>query len=616
MVDVASIHAHGGGFPMKRSWLLLAALVVFLAAMNRSAAAQEEPATPDAKPAPQAQAEENPEPRLMINLESDNVKAAAAAARSLGVIFTPGGKGGPEVAEVTDALIAKLTSTKGAELRREASTALGHMQAKKSLDGLKAAIGDADVQVAVAAAEAVAEVLPSDEARTFLKDRGADESENVKAGVYSALAKIAKPEDAEFLVAGLKIDNWRVQEGAVRGLERAVHAGARLQPEDYDGVALVLGSEMLNASNAAVHFLTHIRNDESLRATLAATQVRGDGSETDGSWRTRAAALRTIRELGWPTCEEALPQIISNLGDKTSNVTNTARNILVWGRKEHYVTQQDLFPILLRELEKAEALSLRAGIMREMNDDVDKQYASRVATVAAKTLEEAKEVKAEWPARARALTLLGATGYTGNIELIAECASDDVTDVHTAAGKALEQLAPLCEAERRASVPPILQPLLEKPVDWRKTAVAARAIGHYPSEEAVESLSLLLSHSVLNVRDAASQSLALYAADDALRDSVQKAAFREVASTRGAWEYGSRVLGALESPEAIPLLIRVLKDGDWHTQVSASNAVAQIATANKIANKELSDTLIQVAQSDVLQVQDAANQALRVLAKE
>jgi HEAT repeat protein len=291
---------------------------------------------------------------------------------------------------------------------------------------------------------------------------------------------------------------------------------------------------------------------------------------------------------------------------------------LNWGRKEYYVSQQDLFPILLRELEKAEALSLRAGIMREMQDDVDKQYASRVATIAAKTLEEAKDVKAEWPARARAITLLGASGYTGNIELIAQCAGDDVTDVQLAVGRALEQLAPLCEAERKATVAPILQPLLEKPVDWRKTAVAARAIGHYPSEDAVEALSLLLSHSVLNVRDGASQSLSQYAAsdDEALRDAVQKATFREVASTRGAWEFGSKVLGALESPDAIPLLIRVLKEGDWHAQVTASNAVQQIATANKIANKELSDALIQVAQSDILQVQDAANQALRVLAKE
>jgi HEAT repeat protein len=253
-----------------------------------------------------------------------------------------------------------------------------------------------------------------------------------------------------------------------------------------------------------------------------------------------------------------------------------------------------------------------------MNDDVDKQYASRVATVAAKTLEEAKDVKAEWPARARAIVLLGATGYTGNIELIAESANDDVTDVQLAAGKALEQLAPLCEAERLATVPPILQPLLEKPVDWRKTAVAARAIGHYPSEEAVEALSLLLSHSVLNVRDAASRSLSLYAAspEEALREAVQKASFREVAATRGSWEYGAKVLGALEAPEAIPLLIRILNDGNWHAQVTASEAVAQIAAANKVADKELSDALIRTAQSDVLQVQDAANQALRVLAKE
>lgn len=60
----------------------------------------------------------------------------------------------------------------------------------------------------------------------------------------------------------------------------------------------------------------------------------------------------------------------------------------------------------------------------------------------------------------------------------------------------------------------------------------------------------------------------------------------------------------------------MLQEGDWRAQVTVSSTVQQIATAHKIANKEPSDALIQVAQSDVLQVQDAANQALRVLAKE
>lgn len=561
---------------------------------------------------------ENPVPQLLKNLESDNVTIAAAAARSLGVVFAPGGKGGPEVGEATEALIAKLDSPKGADLRREAATALGRMRAQKAPEPLKKAIADEDVQVAVAAAEAVAAILPTDEARSFLKERGQDESENVKAAVFAALAKIAKPEDADYLAAGLELENWRIQKGAVEGLERAVRSGAQLDPETYDHVAAVLGNEIVNAANASVHFLTHIRNEESLRATIKATRIRGDGSETDGTWRARAMALRTLYHLGWPTCQQALPAIIDNLGDRTANVTNEARRILNWGRKEHYVSQQDLFPILLIQLEKAEPLRLRGGIMREMGNHVDRQYASRVAAVSAKTLEAAMEANEEWTARQHALILLGASGHTGNIETIAQCVHDNVGNVRNAAGTALQELAPLCDAERLAMVPPVLQPLLEKPVDWRKTAIAARAMGYYPSSEAVEPLARLLSHSVINVKDGAADALSQYAAsqDETLRESVKKATFAELGSTRGAWEYGSKVLGALKDAEAVPLLITVLRGGDWRTQSNASTAVAQIAEDNKIADKELSDTLIKVAQSEVLQVQDAANQALRVLAKD
>ena len=44
----------------------------------------------------QAATTKNPVPQLLKNLAADNAKAAASAARSLGVIFAPGGKGGEE----------------------------------------------------------------------------------------------------------------------------------------------------------------------------------------------------------------------------------------------------------------------------------------------------------------------------------------------------------------------------------------------------------------------------------------------------------------------------------------------------------------------------------------
>lgn len=562
--------------------------------------------------------EDNPVPKLLENLKSDNVTVAAAAARSLGVVFAPGGKGGEERGVATELLIAKLDSPIGAKLREESARALGRMKAESALAGIKEAIDDEDVDVAMAAAEAVANILPVDDARAFLKERGRDESENVKAAVYNAMDDIAKPEDAEFLEAGLTVDNWRVQQGAVKGLERAVRFGARIDPETYDKVAGVLGAEMLNAANAAVHFLTHIRNEESLRATIEAVDTPPTGEPDDGTWRTRAMALRTVYHLGWPTNRQALPAVIRQLGDPTANVTNEARRILNSLRNDKYLSQHDLFPLLLTELEKAETLRLRAGIMREMGGHVDRQYASRVAKVAAATLEEAMAEQSHWPARAYSATLLGASGYTGNIEAVAKCTSDDVPNVRNAAGKALEQLAPLCKPEQKAQVAEVLLPLLQQPVDWRKTAVAARASGYYPSGAAVEPLARLLSHSVINVKDAAADSLSLYAnnEDPELRASVKQYTFSELADNPGSWEYGAKVTGALQNAEAVPLLVTMLQKGNWRTQANASDAVARIAPHNKLGSKELSDTLVKVAQSEIVQVQDAANRALRALAKE
>ena len=76
--------------------------------------------------------------------------------------------------------------------------------------------------------------------------RGKEKSQTVQAAAYEGMVPLARPEDSEFLTVGLTSTNWRVQMNAVKGLERAVRAGARLKPEIYDRIASVLGNEMVN----------------------------------------------------------------------------------------------------------------------------------------------------------------------------------------------------------------------------------------------------------------------------------------------------------------------------------------------------------------------------------
>ena len=102
----------------------------------------------------------NPVPQLLRNLDANDVRVAAAAARSLGVIFSPGGKGGEELPEVTERLIEKLQVDRGNLLRKEAADALGRIRASSALETLKETMGDDEIEVALAAGTAVAKILP------------------------------------------------------------------------------------------------------------------------------------------------------------------------------------------------------------------------------------------------------------------------------------------------------------------------------------------------------------------------------------------------------------------------------------------------------------------------
>lgn len=566
--------------------------------------------------AQEAGTEVDPVPRLLKNLEVDSVKVAASAAKSLGVVFSPGGKARDDRDEVIEALITKLDAKYGGLLRRETAKALGNIRATQAVEPLKEGLNDEDIEAAVEAGKAIAKILPVDEAREYLKAQAPEASESKLVAVHSAVSTIAKAEDAEFLLAGLPSVNWRSQEAIVQGVERATRAGARLEAEDYAKLADVLGSEILNATNAAVHFFQHIRNADSTAAVLNAADTFGDGSETDSTWRMRTYALRTIWHWGWPSNQEALPVVIRNVGDRTINVTNEARRILNGLRKDQHIGQAELYPLLLTELEKAESLKTRAGIMREWGSTVDRQFASRVAAVATATLNESMELPKEWSARAYSVKLLGASGHTGAIETIAQCVSDDTPNVRQAAGRSLEQLAPLAGEDELAAVPPILQPLLEKPVDWRKTAIAARASGYYPSEEAILPLIALLSHSVQNAREASAFALSRVATTEPeLKKQIETPLFAELSEVTASWQYGARVLGALQNPAAVPLLTTILTKGNWQSKQNAALAVKEIATVAAIEDDALNQALIGAAQSEVIQVQDAANLALRAVAK-
>lgn len=577
-------------------------------------------AKPTPKPAPKpttSSIKDDPVPRLLLSLQSDNARIAASAARSLGVVFAPSEKQRDDRADVIAKLIDKLSAREGGILRREAAVALGRIRATEAVEALKEALNDEDISVAMASGNSIAQTLPVDQAREYLKGQWENESENVRTAVIDALAGIAKPEDAQFLLQGVEVDNWRAQQGALRGLEKAVRSGAQLEPANYDKIATVFGNEITNAANQAVHFFTHVRNEESLRAVLEAAEQHGDGSKEDTTWRNRTFALRTIRHISWPASRDALPVVIRNLGDRTTNVTNEARTIIYTLKKEFHVSQGDLFPLYLTELEKAESLALKAGIMKEMGGHVERQFASRVAKVAAATLTASIEEPKEWSARELSITLLGASGFTGSIEEIAGAVADDVPNVRNAAGRSLEQLSALCTEDERAKVPPILLPLVKQPVDWRKTAVAAKASGFFPSDEAIQPLVKLLSHSVLNVRDGAENALSrMVKLGGDWSANVEKPLHAEMAATKDAWEYGAKVLGTLADQKAIPLLTPILSSRNWRAQVNAANAVSAIAANAELEDADLNGALVKASQSEIVQVQDAVDRAIRAVAKE
>jgi HEAT repeat protein len=571
-------------------------------------------ATPEALVAQAPDA--NPVPKLLKNLESADGRVAAAAAISLGAIFRDRDEGSADAKKAVDALKTKLSADNPQRLRLETAHALGQIRARSSVDALKSMVLDENSTVSLSAAHAIGRILPDNQAAQLLKSvADANPSEAVLLTVYAAMAKVAGPNDVDFLVKGMQNANWRIQVEAVRGLETAANRGARLAPETYTAIAGLLDNDVANIANQSTHFLAHTRTTQALNTLIVAVETHGDGGATDLSWRTRTHAMQALYKIGMPRMSPALPAVIRQLGDRTTNVVNEVQRIFKSIGENERVPRGYLTPLLVTELEKSQSLRLSSKIMAELGNKVPRQYASRTGAAASKVLAESIKDPAQWEARTRAVILVGSCGRTADATVVAGCIGDDIANVRQAAAGAAQQLGKLVSAEERAAVVKVLIPLLTNTNDWRKTAVAATASSAYLSNDLVTPLIGLLTHDVVNVQAAASRTLRHYAAgrDETIRKAVHEAIVPVIKANPSCWEYSAQVLGVMPPDASVPLLITMLTDGEWRTKENAARAVRQLAGHNTIRNKALNDALIKNTQSNIRQVQESANDALRLL---
>ncbi|MEM7394017.1 MAG: hypothetical protein AAF492_16885, partial [Verrucomicrobiota bacterium] len=195
---------------------------------------------------------------------------------------------------------------------------------------------------------------------------------------------------------------------------------------------------------------------------------------------------------------------------------------------------------------------------------------------------------------------------------------DDEPTTRQAAGNALARLSEFCEPAETAKAISTLLPLIQKSVDWRKAAIAAKALGSYPTRDAIDALVRMTGHSIVNVKDNASLALVDFVnhPDANLNPPVETAMLGAMLTDKAKWEYGAKVLGALQSEAVLPQLLTLLKEGDWRTQVNAIQAVLDVNARQPVKDKTISDAIIKCTLSRVRQVHEAANQALRVLTPE
>jgi len=560
--------------------------------------------------------------KALEGLKSSDTDVSANAAARLGGLLssTRENRAEDELDRAVRALSDKVTAPPGTDprswvARRAAADVLGRIGVYACAEDLKKALRDVNLEVVIAATEALGRILPPDEMRHLMHDKLEGPGH---AGTAAAryLGRHAEAEDLAALEGGLSAEDWRTRTHCAAGLAHVAKQGTKLPEETCRKLAEQLGDSTANAANAAKDALIASVSGPAIKAVMAAAQKRGSGDKEDVSWRTRSAAVDVLGRIGIKAAEEHLGQgveewfsvVIRGLGDDVLNVSNAAKGALAG------VPPGTLYPRLVQAFRANDGPAVRGGVLSAMSRILPEGQKDAAAALAVEALEEAGDEKGAAELRAGALQLLGAAGASGVAEKVAACVMDDSPLVRGSAVMALSRLV-LKEEKERAAVSAVLAVGLASD-DWRKAAAAARAISNFPSSGAITALIRDgLGHAVVNVQEASVAALLNHSSDPGRKAEVEKVLSAEVDANEMTWEYGAKVMGALRTKDAVPALVRMIRayggEGHWRTQLNAIAALAAIG----VMNDEVENALRLCEQSEIAQVKAAAQAALRALGR-
>jgi len=548
---------------------------------------------------------------LLKKLSSRESGKSAIAALSLGRLFASGADGQTREppGEVIEALWIKLRALSGSPktwaVRRACARALGTIGAKATVEPLTRALEDSNLEVVIAATEALGGILAEDEMKKLVRDR-LNGVGHARSAAARYLAADPKADDLEWLVTGLYADDWRARKHCAAGIAKLVRGGAPLTEEACLKLTELLGDDTLNVINAAQDALVAAKPTQVIETLVEAAQITISTSEReDNSWRIRKGAIESLGRIGIPHIEEHLPVILAGLSDSDNGVSTAAQRALA------RIQLDEFYPQLLKEFEKTQTSIGRANILDAMGRRVPKEYRERTTQLALEALHEAEEGKGGSRVRAATISLLGILGSHEGINEIVKHIADREPVVRAASFQALMALD--VKDEQKAEISALLIPGLSG-ADWRRVLAAARALRYFPSTEAIEPLiGKGLGHGTVNVQKAAEAALATYAADDGLKSKIEDALLKVAADGPQVWEYGAKLFGRLKTKRAAKLLADMILaergEDHWRTQANAANALAVIGAKSD----EVEMALVTCIQSEVRQVCDAGERAINRL---
>jgi len=547
---------------------------------------------------------------LLKNLGSDKVQVSSSAAQTLGELYAAAD--GQPVREgrqrVVKALLAKLTAGGEAAwpVRKACAEALGRVKAAEAVPALKAAWDGTHIELAIGATHALVQILSAEEMGELARKRltGAGASQAAAARYLSTVATAA---DEDLLAAGLEAEEWRTRKHCAAGLGAIVRRGGKLSAKTCERLAGLLGGTVLNVVEAAQATLAAAGSPEAVAALGKAATTTGDGSRLDTTWRLRVAAIKTLGRIRMPRIQSALPAVVAGLGDETVNVIKVSKQVLA------RVPANRRYPLLLGALKRSTSDRVKAGIIEALSAGVPAKHKAEAATLALAALKAAGAGPGGARLRAAAIHLLGASGRADAAEEIAKGLTSEVVVIRRAAGAALAKLK--LSAEQNEKIARMLIPTLQGE-DWRAALAATLALRTVPAKAAVKSLVLSgLGHRVLNVQEAAAGTLTEYGKHAELKKAIETLLLAQ-GENPATWEQGAALLGRLKTEGAAPLLLKmIVADGGkdhWRVQVNAARALGQVG----VKNDDVKAALLTCTQSSVVQVRNAANQALRTLWKQ